>query len=387
MHQLFRITFVLLTVLLSPIGARAAEPVLTPFVAEVLNAPWPVTGSDGKRHFVYELRLSNAAPDAVLVKQIEVIDPSTRKVLLTMDRDAIGKRLSLGGRRGAESAELGVDQFGVAFMHITTDLKDPLPKALVHRISSTLTKLNRNFDITVAPTQVIDRAPVVIGAPLRGKGYVAGDGCCDTIRHVRALLSLDGRYYLAQRFAIDWEQVNEEGRLLKGDRKDVKSYHIFGRDVHAVADGKVVASRNDLQEQVPGKLPEGLPVDQVDGNFVVLDIGGGAYVNYAHMQPGSVRVRAGDVVKRGAVLGKVGNTGNSSEPHLHLHVMDGPDPLMSNGIPYVFDEFTLTAIDKAGTEDFDKAAETGSPMTLTKVSPPQAMKNVLPLDLTVVEFK
>ncbi len=370
-----------------PSAALAAEPILTPLVADVLSPPWPVTGSDGKRHLVYELRLGNATPDAVDVKQIEVVDPANQKVLLKLDQAALAKRLSLGGRRGAESSELGIGQFGVAFLHVESDVNAPLPKEIVHRITGVMKQLGRDFTITVAPTQVIDRAPVVIGVPLRGKGFVAGDGCCDTIRHVRALLPLDGRYYLAQRFAIDWEQVNEEGRLLKGDPKDVKSYHIFGHDVHAVADGKVVASRNDLQEQVPGKLPEGLPVDQVDGNFVVLDIGNGAYVNYAHMQPGSVRVKAGDVVKRGAILGKVGNTGNSSEPHLHLHVMDGPDPLMSNGIPYVFDDFTLTAIDKAGTADFDKAAATGSPMTLSKVSPPQAMKNVLPLDLTVVEFK
>lgn len=386
MRILFRIAVIAIAWLSLPAAATASDIMLTPLVADVLSTPWPVTGSDGKRHIVYELRLANATPDAVQVKQIEVIDPSSEKVLLKLDQDALGKRLSLGGRRGAESSEIGIGQFGVVFLHIESDLNDPSPKLLVHRISGAMTQLGRDFEITVAPTQVIDRAPVVIGAPLRGKGYLAGDGCCDTIRHVRALLPLNGRFALAQRFAIDWEQADDEGRLLKGDPKLVTSYNIFGRDVHAVADGRVVSSRNDLKEQVPGALPEGLPVDEVDGNFVVLDIGGGAYVNYAHMQPGSVMVKAGDIVKRGMVLGKVGNTGNSQEPHLHVHVMDDPNPLMSNGIPYVIDDFTLTAIDKAGTADYDKAADSGSPLTLTKVSQPQQMRNVLPLDLTVVDF-
>ena len=98
-------------------------------------------------------------------------------------------------------------------------------------------------------------------------------------------------FYLSQRFAIDWEQIDDEGRLLRGDPKDTRSYHIFGDPVLAVADAIVVASRNDLPEQVPGKLPDGLPIDEADGNFVIMDIGGGAYALYAHMQPGSVRVR------------------------------------------------------------------------------------------------
>jgi murein DD-endopeptidase MepM/ murein hydrolase activator NlpD len=156
--------------------------------------------------------------------------------------------------------------------------------------------------------------------------------------------------------------------------------------VLAVDDGTVIAARNDLPEQVPGALPANLPLSEADGNFVVLDIGG-AYVLYAHMQPGSVTVRAGDKVRRGEVLGKVGNSGNSQAPHLHLHVTEGPLPMASNGLPYVFDAFTLTAADRAGTADFDKAEATGSPLTLTKVDPPQRLRNMLPLDLSVVGFE
>ena len=165
--------------------------------------------------------------------------------------------------------------------------------------------------MTLAPTPVEMRPPIVLGRPLAGGGYVAADGCCDSTRHVRALLPLNGRFALAQRFAIDWEQIDAQNRLVSGDLKDVKNYVIFGKDVLAVGDGTVVASRNDLPEQVPGSLPKDLPVDQADGNFVIQDIGNGAYVLYAHMQPGSVKVMSGAAVKRGDVLGQVGNTGNT----------------------------------------------------------------------------
>ncbi|RVA20631.1 M23 family metallopeptidase, partial [Mesorhizobium sp. M7A.F.Ca.US.001.01.1.1] len=131
------------------------------------------------------------------------------------------------------------------------------------------------------------------------KGYVAADGCCDSIRHVRALLSLDGKFYLAQRFAIDWEQIDDNNTLVVGDLKVPANYHIYGKPILAVADGTVVGTRDDLQDQVPGALPANLPIDEANGNFVVLDIGSGLFVNYAHMRPGSIKVKLGDKVQRG----------------------------------------------------------------------------------------
>ena len=362
------------------------DPVLTPVVADTLYPPQAVQGSDGKIHLVYELGLANASPAVAEFSKVEVLDGRTQTPLLTLEREEIGKRLSIGGRRGAESADLGAGQIAVMFLHVALDAERSPPPSLVHRLTLRLL-LPNPIDVveTVAETDVERAPPVVLGPPLVGKGYVAADGCCDTVRHVRALLPLNGRFTLAQRFAIDWEQVDAENRLFKGDRAVPESYVIYGREVLAVADGTVIASRNDLPEQIPGALPANLPIGEADGNFIVLDIGG-VYVLYAHLQPGSVLVAAGAQVKRGDIIGKVGNTGNSQAPHLHLHVMDGPSPLLSNGIPYVFESFTMTAIDHAGTADLDAAEAIGKPMELTPLVPPQHFHNVLPLDLSIVEF-
>lgn len=373
---------VVATCMSTPAGAETR---MTPLVADVLAAPVAVLGSDGNQHLVYELRLANATGANVQLNRVEVVGGPSGATLLTLDHAVLAQRLSLGGRRGAEATDLGVGQFGILFLHVTVDAGVSLPRTLTHRIAGNIAPPGVEFTMTAAEVAVSDRSPVVLGPPLLGRGYVAGDGCCDSIRHVRALLSLDGRFALAQRFAIDWEQADDEGRLVRGDTKVLSSYNIFGKHVLAIADGTVVSSRNDLPEQVPGALPAGLALAEADGNFVVLDIGG-AYVLYAHMQPGSVTVSAGARVRRGQVLGKVGNTGNSQAPHLHLHVMDGPSPLLSNGVPYVFDQFTLTAVDRAGTADFDKAEATGSPLTLSRITPPRALRNALPLDLSVVEF-
>jgi hypothetical protein len=360
-------------------------PQLTPLTAEVLAPPQAVTGSDGRRHLVYEIRIANITDARFAVQRIEVRDEHGA-TLQQMDAAAIGQRLSIGGRRGSESSELGGSQFGVAFMHVTLAANAPPPQELTHVIAGYSDKAGAAFTMRVAGVRVDTRQPPSLAPPLRGAGLVVGDGCCDTIRHVRALLPLDGTLYLAQRFAIDFEQVDATGRIFTGDARVVRNYRIYGKPIFAVADGTVVAARNDLNDQMPGKLPDGLPIDQADGNFAIVDLGAGAYALYAHMRRGSVLVGAGSKVRRGDKIGEVGNSGNTQAPHLHFQLMDGPGGLASNGMPYVFDSYRVTAVDAAGTADFDRAEAAGTPMTLTVRTPPLQGYGSLPLDLSIISW-
>jgi hypothetical protein len=383
---LIRSTSVVAVFASSCLAAEPGSVQLTPLVADVLNAPRAFPGSDRRTHLVYEIRVGNAINNQINLKRIVVVDGRLGTTLATLDAKEIGSRFSLGARRGNESTVLEPSQFGVMFMHVALDPNAPVPATLAHIVEASSEPPIPGFSLRLAETSVIATAAPVLAAPLRGRGFVAADGCCDSIRHVRALLALNGAFHLSQRFAVDWERIDDEGRLLRGDPKDNGSYHIFGDPVLAVADATVVASRNDLPEQPPGKLPDGLPIDEADGNFVILEVASGAYALYAHMQPGSVRVRAGDRVRRGDQIGRVGNSGNTQAPHLHFQMMDGPSGFASNGIPYVFDAFVVTAIDEAGTADFDRAEATGSPLTLTPRLPPIRSDKSLPLDLSVVDW-
>ena len=148
---------------------------------------------------------------------------------------------------------------------------------------------------------------------------------------------------IAQRFAIDWVQIGANGRTFDGDEKDNKTHKAYGNEILAVADGVVSSTKDGIPENVPGLTSRAVPItpETVGGNNVILDLGGGRFAFYAHMQPGSLRVKVGDKVRRGQVLGLVGNSGNSTEPHLHFHVSNGNSALESEGLPYVLESFDV----------------------------------------------
>ena len=105
------------------------------------------------------------------------------------------------------------------------------------------------------------------------------------------------------------------------------------------------------------------------------------------MRRGTVKVSAGARVHQGEQIGNVGNSGNTQAPHLHFQLMDRPDALAANGLPYVFASYRITAVDQAGTEDFDRAELTGTPLTLTRSNPPIEAQHSLPLDLSIVTWE
>ena len=107
--------------------AVAQEPVATPFVAEALWAPNPLPSRGGWRHLVYELRIANPTASALELRKVEVLDEPSGEVVLRLDHDGLAKRFSIGGRRGAESADLGVGQFGVLFLHVALPPEQALP--------------------------------------------------------------------------------------------------------------------------------------------------------------------------------------------------------------------------------------------------------------------
>ena len=150
------------------------------------------------------------------------------------------------------------------------------------------------------------------------------------------------------RYAIDWVRRHNDATFSRDALKN-DSYYAYGQDVLAVADGTVIAARDGIPENVPrhdGFRPAvPLSMDTLAGNSITLAIADDQFAHYMHLQPGSLQVKAGDRVRRGQVLARIGNSGDSREPHLHFEVTTSSTLLAGEGVPYLIDHFQLRTAD------------------------------------------
>lgn len=366
-----------------------ADDQLTPVLARVLARPAPVVDSDGTWWLPYEVALENVTGVPITIESVDVLDPTRGgAVVTTLRGDALGASVAQAG--GVKSATLGAGQGAVLFVDAKFAKLADVPTKLVHRIVAVTPEPKpplpeRTVEQQVAATDVTTSAPIVLGPPLKGDRWVAAASCCDSY-HRRAVLPINGARHLAQRYAIDWIRLTPDDRLASGDPKRNASYPQFGVEAIAAADAKVVHVQDGLPEGTPGSFAPGVTAMNADGNAVILDLGGGRFALYAHLQPGSIRVHEGDTVKRGDVLGLVGNTGNSDAPHLHFHVMDGPSPLASNGVPYGIDAFTVGGRALSASDLDDELKRADQPVKIDRLPAPARRAGELPADLAIVAF-
>jgi murein DD-endopeptidase MepM/ murein hydrolase activator NlpD len=169
------------------------------------------------------------------------------------------------------------------------------------------------------------------------------------------------RWAMIEEFALDIVRIGAGGKSYRGNGTALTDYFAWGAKVLAVAEGEVVAvgiGGKELAERFrkPGESGEAFlqrtmaVQDQllstgapgVLGNFVVVRHSGGEYSHYAHLAENSVLVKPGEKVKRGQPLARLGHSGNSTEPHLHVTIADGPDPLHARSLPVRFSGLTTS---------------------------------------------
>ncbi|MEP7038842.1 MAG: M23 family metallopeptidase [Acidobacteriota bacterium] len=332
-----------------------------PVDLEVLFAPIPVKAMD-ETNLVYELHITNFSPSNLALTGVEVLNDANSASLAIYRGEEVVKRLAVlnFSNDKQEKNVIGGGQRAVVFLMVSVDAAK-MPTALRHRLFfKSADKPTDADNKEPAKEQIVEDmrvevqigAPLVVAPPLRGR-WLAGNGLSNDTGHRRSIKAIGGHAKIAQRFATDWVELGNDGRLARnGDMSQNANYYGYGAEVLAVANATVIDVKDGIPENIPQIKKRAVPItlETIAGNYVLLDIGGGRYALYAHLQPNSLKVKIGDKVKTGQVLGSVGNSGNSDLPHLHFHIVNAASPLAAEGVPYVLKSFNMQGITKVDAE-------------------------------------
>ncbi len=373
----------------TPVVSPAAGEKTTAIVVSATNDPFRVSGSDGLDHLEYDLLVTNGFAAPVTLTAIAVVAPGG-ETLLRLEGDALvtATQPLLGRTPMAEIPASGA-------VAVVMDVTIP-PDHAVERVSHSITyevaldapvrSLIGSFAVDGPELNVDPRPATVIAPPLRGDGWLANNGCCAAESVHRAVrVPIGGtRIGKQETFAIDWARLRD-GEAFSGDGARPEDWYGFGAEVLAVADGTVVAIQEGYPEEIPLQpVTDVTRPEDYGGNAISLEIAPGVYAYYAHLEPGSITVAVGDQVTTGEVLGLLGNTGNSSGPHLHFGLIDDPDPLVGQSLPMAFDRWTLQGSFDMAAYEADDGGDASA--ALIPLAAPEPQTGTLQLYLDVADF-
>jgi Peptidase family M23 len=350
-----------------PPGYPLDVDVVAPLVITTISPdPIPVTGTDGKVHVAYELSVLNSGPRPATITKIETLadGPAGAVIATVAQQEIVERTILIPNLLPTPVTEIPAGRTAVLVLDDAYDTRVNVPAEVTHRLTLTLGKAPPEYQPTLS-SQYPDAAtqfggavrtssavPVVIGPPLAGNDWVAGNACCIVSPHRGAVMGVGGRLNGSERYAIDWLRADlgkNPTTTHAGDGTRNEDYLAYDAPLLAVADGTVTAVVSDNKDAKPQVVTPNQAFKELGGNYVIIDIGDGNFAFYAHMMPGSASVKVGDKVTRGQVIGRLGNSGNTTEAHLHFHVMRAPVPLSGDNVPFEIDRFTFV-----GTLDGDR---------------------------------
>ncbi len=330
--------------------ATGSEPVQAtqPVIMTVPFGPIPVESMNGT-NIAYELEFSGLGNTSFVPQTVEVLDATTGAILYSPDASVLARTSypvsvpppTMEERQNG-TPKLSSPRISIWFTVPPADV----PNQLTHRVILNRTKegleplVITGGEVTVRK----DLLPVVVGSPVKGPGWVIMETTSPVVHHITSQVTISNVTRVPQRYAQDFMYLDpENGTLFSGNETISRDYYGFGKELYAVGKGTVVYARDGIPdiEITTQKPPKSF--ETALGNGVVIDLGNDKYACYGHMINGSVRVKVGDAVTEGQVIGLMGNTGNSDAPHLHFQVItDNPSPLGGEGYPIVYHSFDVT---------------------------------------------
>ncbi|MDQ2844684.1 MAG: M23 family metallopeptidase [Acidobacteriota bacterium] len=360
---------------------------------------YPVKGSDGRIHLAFAMLFTNPWSLPTTIQSVEVVDPSrnnqrtgTNRVLSVKDEEVTSEIRPLASKSSGDKADysrkLTGGQSGVMYFDVSYANTSDVPCSIALRVHSVQPESKTMPESTLLspPLSLSSRLPIVIAPPFKGEGWVNANGCCLEVGPHRLVVNaMNGTLDPSEGFAIDWIKVDREGRAFRTDGKKSEDWLCYGTDVLAVAPGTVVETMRDLPNEPPGVAPSGLKVSEIAGNHVLLSLGDGRYAMYAHLAPHSVTVRVGDRVITGDKLGLLGNSGNTTGPHLHFQISDRPSTLDVTSLPFAFEGMTLQGRTPLDLDDIESYSIKGTALPIDR-NVAKRLTRAMPLSLDVVGF-
>jgi hypothetical protein len=294
----------------------------------------------------YELMLTNFSNDTIRIQSLHVVTTRDSVLVVSFTHENLLKRFAYIPDVAAGSNDgVMLNPGASGILYIETEADKTI--GTIHHVleGAILTKGKQSLIRIRDEGWTIDtRAPVVLGAPLRDGPWVAIYDPAWIRGHRRVIYTLDGKARIPGRFAIDFMLVNDNGRYTKTNEDIVADWYGYGADVLAVANGVVVTVQSGFMESKKISDHPVVPAEKATGNYITLDIGNNRFAFYEHLKPGSIRVKAGQKIKKGEVIASLGFTGQTTGPHLHFHVANRNSPLGAEGIPFVFESFNLLGV-------------------------------------------
>lgn len=362
-----------------------------PIALEVPIAPTPVKGNE-KINLAYELHLTNFRALDLTLKRIEVYGDDNDMTIANLEGAELKNCLFRPGIT-SDSTDVCLIKGGmrsIVYMWLAVEEEGNLPNILYHRLYFTL-KNSAGEDIEGVvndfPVTVRFDKPLVLSPPVSSGDWLLANGPSNSSDHRRFVTAIDGKVRSGQRFAIDLMKFGPDRKLVHGDPSQNENWISYGEQVLATADGIVSAMNDSVPENVPLAPRRAVKMtrENIGGNYIIIDLGNNRFAFYGHLQPGSIRVKVGDRVRRGQVLATLGNTGNSDAPHLHFHIADANDSFAAEGLPFVFKSFdvlrTLTV------SEMEQILTEGISWEATKDVKTSNKKMEIPMGHAVVRFR
>lgn len=368
-----------------PLSAQDLDPL--PVVVRYQSDP-AVIQALGRSHLVYELHLSHLGSEPLILLELAALDGDTGLVLDVWKGEVLRRRISSSGTYQSEKDPLRLNPGlrTTVFLWIAIQPGRSLPQTLRHRLQSTGQSPQDPPKIWTQTKAVEERTPSQLQhrVPVEGGPWVAVRGPSNTSGHRRSLIALDGESRLSQRFAVDLALLGSDGRLFRGHGKRNEDWYGYRQPVMAAQCGTVVRVHAGFTDHAPGPREAsnfGTRAHSA-GNTVIVEEGPEQYAIYAHLRQNSIRVKEGQRISEGEIIGQIGNSGHSLAPHLHFHLASRPDSFASEGLSFSFDRFQLLG----RIDSFPKAYQ-GAPWKPDPRRPSRWVEKEIVLENMVIRTK